>query len=434
MTELSLHNTVSEKEIDFISYIWEMKKFKLVKDKWYFQSLRETKSVKELDDWAVEISWYASTKDKDRWWDIVEPQAFQSALERYMTNPIVLLQHKTDKPIGIVEEADIDDNWLFIKAKISQNTDWVIDLIKNGVLRAFSIWYSIKDYETDVRELADGSYDLTHIIKDLELYEISVVSIPMNPYALSKSVEDLFEVEEKEAETDESVESEETAEEVVEETVEEAVEESAEVQEEAKEEEVETAEVERSNVVDLWAEENPAEMHIESEATEEATEEADNSDVADTDVGNTEEAVEDVAEETKEADEQSEIVDEESVEEDSENAVETQANDEVVDETSNNEVVETKSIETESQKEFDFDSKIAQISKSFDEKLAIKDKEIEDLKSKVETMTKLFAESLETIDRMTTAVKNQPVASWLAYKRPVRKWWYYDIAEIIKSL
>ena len=425
-----------------------MKKFKLVKEKWYFQSLRETKSVQALEDWAVEISWYASTKDKDRWWDIVEPKAFQSALERYMTNPIVLLQHKADKPIWIVEEADIDDNWLFIKAKISQNTDWVIDLIKNWVLRAFSIWYSIKDYETDVRELADWTYDMTNIIKDLELYEISVVSVPMNPYALSKSIEDSLEVEESEEEVEEDkvadVIEHETAESESEEKVEENDEEKSvddwseseqneeevaewtEVQEEENSdeneaveehpnEEVETKEmneeenenVERSNVVDLWAEENEAEMHVESENNEDKTDSDDES------VNN-------------EADENSEISDEESVEEDSENAVETQANDD--------EVVETKSIETESHKDFDFESKFAQLSKSFDEKLAEKDEKIKSLESKVETMTKLFAESVETIDRMTTAVKNTPVNSWLQYKKPLKKWWYYDIASIIKSL
>ena len=435
-----------------------MKKFKLVKDKWYFQSLRETKSVKELDDWAVEISWYASTKDKDRWWDVVEPKAFASALERYMTNPIVLLQHKADKPIGVVESADIDDNWLYIKAKISQNTDWVVDLIKNGVLRAFSIWYSVKDYETDVRELADWSYDMTNIIKDLELYEISVVSIPMNPYALSKSVEDLLEVEESEEESS------------------------------------------KENVVDLWAEENEAEMHIESESKEESDDEVQESEKNDdenavviedenqeseeksdewTNIQSEEknaeiesEAKEESEEEWKvieweieqgeeeiveeesieqkseeiaqsedewakdeqnEADENSEI-DEESVEEDSENADETPADEDQVVETHDEEIVETKSIETESQKQFDFDSKIAQLSKSFDEKLAEKDEKIKSLESKVETMTKLFAESLETIDEMTTAVKNTPVNAGLQYKRPLKKWWYYDIASIIKNL
>ena len=416
-----------------------MKQFKLKKDKWYFQSLRETKSVQALEDWAVEISWYASTKDKDRWWDVVEPKAFASALERYMTNPIVLLQHKTDKPIWIVEEADIDENWLYIKAKISQNTDWVIDLIKNWVLRAFSIWYSVKDYDTDVRELADWTYDMTNIIKDLELYEISVVSVPMNPYALSKSIEDLLEVEESEDEEDHD---EEDVEEVNEEESEkcdeseekdvekcEDVEEQVEEKQETKEEEIPNEEVETEEI----NEEENDDKHDTELVAEELSDWSVAVEVKDEEVEE-EKVVEDVLEEEpKEADENSEI-DEESVEEDSENAVETPANDEVVDETSNDEIIETKSIETESQKQFDFKVELDQVSKSFDEKLAQKDEQIKSLESKVEKMTKLFAESLETFEQMQATVKNTPVASGLAYKRPLKKWWYHEIAEIIKSL
>ena len=468
MTELPLHNSLQKNQIDFTFYSLQMKKFKLVKDKWYFQSLRETKSVKELDDWAVEISWYASTKDKDRWWDVVEPKAFASALERYMTNPIVLLQHKTDKPIGVVEEADIDDNWLYIKAKISQNTDWVVDLIKNWVLRAFSIWYSVKDYETDVRELADWTYDMTNIIKDLELYEISVVSIPMNPYALSKSIEDLLEVEETvEEKKEEVVESEKVESSENDETAEtESTEESENAEDEKKEEETtddnwaesEKSEEKEAEWTNIQSEEKSAEIEssekeeseeewkvveweivqgdeevVEDESTESESEEKAPTDDEEKKECSTDEEIAETVEETK-ADENSEISDEESNEEDSENDVETTSDDEVVDETSNNEVVETKSIETESQKQFDFESKIAQLSKSFDEKLAEKDEKIKSLESKVETMTKLFAESLETIDKMTTAVKNTPVNAGLQYKRPLKKWWYYDIASIIKNL
>lgn len=393
-----------------------MKQFKLKKDKWYFQSLRETKSVQALEDWAVEISWYASTKDKDRWWDVVEPKAFQSALERYMTNPIVLLQHKTDKPIWIVEEADIDDNWLYIKAKISQNTDWVIDLIKNWVLRAFSIWYSVKDYDTDVRELADWTYDMTNIIKDLELYEISVVSVPMNPYALSKSIEDLLEVEEKEDE----------------ENHDEDVEES----EEAPNEEVEQQEIcEEENDNDEEVEEQPTEEKIDQEYVAEETEDWSVAVEVKEEEVEEEKIVEETVEETVEenADENSEI-EETEVDEVSENVVESTTDDEVVDETSNNEVVETKSMEESSKRHFDFKVELDQVSKSFDEKLAQKDEQIKSLESKVEKMTKLFAESLETFENMKATVKNTPVASGLAYKRPLKKWWYHDIAEIIKSL
>ena len=388
-----------------------MKQFKLVKDKWYFQSLWETKSVKELDDWAVEISWYASTKDKDRWGDVVEPKAFAWALERYMSNPIVLLQHKMDKPIGVVEEANIDDNWLYIKAKISQNTDWVVDLIKNWVLRAFSIWYSIKDYETDVRELADWTYDMTNIIKDLELYEISVVSIPMNPYALSKSVEDMFEVEEKEEEN------------VVEDV------------EENEESDVEDVELENNKDEEVSDEENESEVQENWEKSDEV--EQPEYEVEETnDWMAVEVKSEEVEEEVVEnADENSEISDEEEVEESSENEVETPADNEEVVETHNDEVVETKSMETKSQDEqFNFKSDLEKLSKSFDERLAKKDQEIESLKSKVDTMTKLFAESISTIDDLKTAVKNTPVASGLAYKRPLRKGWYSDVVSAIKNL
>lgn len=417
-------------------------KIKLLKEKWFFQSLRETKSVKETDDGAVEISWYASTKDKDRWGDVVEPKAFQSALERYMTNPIVLLQHKAEKPIWIVENAQIDENWLFIKAKISQNTDWVIDLIKNWVLRAFSIWYSIKDYETDVKELADGSYDMTNIIKDLELYEISVVSIPMNPYALSKSVEDLFEVEQKEDEdfdkTENQENNEETQETVQDETAQETVEEVEEeqknndVQEENEKEEEKNGEMNNNQV----EEENTTE--ISQETTETVETEQKSEEVETEEVEKVENVVDeqetDVESETKEADENSEIKDDAEIEEVSENDSESESNDENIVETHNEEIVETKSIETKSTQTFDFKSEIVQLSKSFEERLAEKDTKIKELESKVERMTKLFSDTLETVDRMVTVVKNTPVASWLQYKAPLKKWWFFDIAEIIKSL
>ena len=375
------------------------KRFNLKDNKWYFQSLRNTKSVKVVDnDWkeAVEIEWYASTKDKDRVWDIVEPKAFEKAIEWYMLNPIVLLQHKTDKPIWLVEETNIDDNWLFIKAKITENTDWVIDQIKNWVLRSFSIWYRVKDYDTDVRELSDWTYDMTNIIKDLELFEVSVVSVPANPYALVKSLEDLLEV--KEVETEEEVE-----------------------------EKPYRAEDDEDIPLDIEAVVPGEEDHIvedneKVEETEEEEKELDTSLMEDDTVKEIEEIT---------ADENSEIVETE-VEEVSENEVETPTNDEVADETSSDEVVETKSIEVET-KSFNLDNKLAEMQKSFDEQLSKKDVEIKELKSKVDTMSKLFAESVETIDRLATKINNIPVAKWLAYTRPVKKQWYSAVAEALKN-
>ena len=73
---------------------------KLIKDKNFFQITCEKKSISEIksdndETIGLQIEGYASTRDKDRGKDIVEPNAFKSALDLYMTNPIVLLQHNT---------------------------------------------------------------------------------------------------------------------------------------------------------------------------------------------------------------------------------------------------------------------------------------------------------------------------------------------------
>nr|DAP28906.1 MAG TPA: prohead serine protease [Caudoviricetes sp.] len=98
----------------------------MIKEKNFFQVLWDKKSVKDFEEEGVsgiEIEGYASTKDKDRGHDIVDPQAFKNALDLYMTNPIVLLQHNMNKPIGVVTEATIDENGLYIKARITQDVD-----------------------------------------------------------------------------------------------------------------------------------------------------------------------------------------------------------------------------------------------------------------------------------------------------------------------
>ena len=98
----------------------------MIKEKNFFQVLWDKKSVKDFEEEGVsgiEIEGYASTKDKDRGHDIIDPQAFKNALDLYMTNPIVLLQHNMEKPIGVVTEAKIDDNGLYVKARITQDVD-----------------------------------------------------------------------------------------------------------------------------------------------------------------------------------------------------------------------------------------------------------------------------------------------------------------------
>lgn len=93
-------------------------------------------------------------------------------------------------------------------------------------MRAFSIGYKILDSEFLEEQTSDGR-DYANIIKDLSLFEISVVSVPMNAYSLMKSIGDCFEIKEAPEEEQKKTDSEEQ------ETTEDQEEKSADEDEEA---------------------------------------------------------------------------------------------------------------------------------------------------------------------------------------------------------
>jgi len=417
-------------------------KFKLIKDKEFFQIVCDQKSVKEIIDGenkSYEIEWYASTKDKDRMNDVVEPTAFEETLKQYMTNPIVLLQHDMDKPIGNVIEASIDDKGLFIKAKITEDTDWVFSKLKNGVLRTFSIWYSVKDYETIENVDAEWKYSYTNVIKALELFEISLVSVPANPFALVKSFDSCFKSEEEiETKEDEEPKAEEK-EEVVEADNEELSEEEKEplngnIEIHKENEEWENKAVEEENNEEKIAddddtsnnEEDVVEDEEEIPATEEEIKETVKS--IEEDIENKEES-----EEEKPADENSEIPAESDCE-DSENDVETTSDEEAVDETSNEEIVEnSKSIKAEFKwiEKAEFQSFV----KSFNDKLSEKDAEIKSLKQQLSNHQELMKWTIEVLMQLDHAIKNTAIQSWSSYQAPATKnTWYWKVAELLKKM
>lgn len=154
---------------------------------------------------SVFIEGYASTPGIDRYQDIVEPGAFVESLKNYLEkNPIVLLQHNTDKPIGKVLTAEINENGLKVRCEITANTDEVQDRIREGVLRCFSIGYRPMSWEW--RLVGDSE---VRAITKLELVEISIVSIPANAdglFTMDMSVKSFFSnFEKKSSEDEESV-------------------------------------------------------------------------------------------------------------------------------------------------------------------------------------------------------------------------------------
>lgn len=151
----------------------------------------DTKSIKKDASGAITIEGFANTANKDRVDDIVLPSAFAHNLKEYLENPILLFQHDWDKVIGRVIEAKIVDDenasvkGLWVKATISsaKDVDDVRTKIKEGSLKTFSIGYNELEAEWD-KDLD------ANVVSQIELLEISVVSIPCNPFAKFSSGED----------------------------------------------------------------------------------------------------------------------------------------------------------------------------------------------------------------------------------------------------
>ena len=135
------------------------------------------KALDENEDGSINITGYASTNDKDRAGDIIHPDAWsKGGLGNYENNPIILFNHDYHNPIGKTTELGVDERGLKIKGKISKSAGKINELVKEGVLGAFSVGFRVKD--ADYMEETDG-----YSIKDVELFEISVVSVPANQAA-----------------------------------------------------------------------------------------------------------------------------------------------------------------------------------------------------------------------------------------------------------
>jgi len=144
------------------------------------------KSVTEDGD-QLKIVGYASTADTDRAGDVIVPDAWtRGGLDNYLNNPILLLNHNYNQPIGRATNVEVDAKGLRLEASISKSAGAPYGLIKDGVLSTFSVGFMVKD--ADYSDVTNG-----YIIKDAELLEVSVVSVPCNQaatFSISKSLKD----------------------------------------------------------------------------------------------------------------------------------------------------------------------------------------------------------------------------------------------------
>lgn len=141
------------------------------------------------------VEGYAATFDRvpDSYGDVIKAGAFAKTLERWAESgkPIPLLYgHSTEDPqynIGRVVEAREDERGLFVRCEFDADNDkgqYVRKLVQEGRLYQFSFAYSTLDAGTVTLEDGTEAYEL----RELDLFEVSLVQIPANQRAIVTDV------------------------------------------------------------------------------------------------------------------------------------------------------------------------------------------------------------------------------------------------------
>lgn len=139
--------------------------------------------VKASGDGAWEVSGHASTfGNVDLGNDVIHKGAFTESLSA--GGPVrFLYSHDPSQVLGTAlslqeDEKGLHGRWRISKTRLGED---VHTLLKDGALDSFSIGYIPRDFEVD----EDTG---TRHLKSVELLEVSVVAMPMNPLAMVTAV------------------------------------------------------------------------------------------------------------------------------------------------------------------------------------------------------------------------------------------------------
>lgn len=113
--------------------------------------------------------------------DIIDKGAFTKTISENRDRIAFCYQHDIYNPIGKIDEISEDEYGLKIRVRVSDSEDDIKTKIRENILKEMSIGYSTikSDYnsETDIRHL-----------KELKLWEVSLVTLAMNPLAVITSM------------------------------------------------------------------------------------------------------------------------------------------------------------------------------------------------------------------------------------------------------
>ena len=112
--------------------------------------------------------------------DVVKPGAFKNSLAKYKNSkslPLMFWMHDPSRVPGKWLEMSEDENGLYVKGQLADTPlgQEIHTLLEMDAVRGLSIGYQTLDQ--------DWNDDGSRVLKELDLWEVSVVSLPMNPLA-----------------------------------------------------------------------------------------------------------------------------------------------------------------------------------------------------------------------------------------------------------
>lgn len=140
--------------------------------------------VKQFDYEGRTVEGYAAAfGNVDLGKDIIHPGAFSKTLAERGNKVRFLWQHDTHEPIGKPVEMREDNAGLFMKAIISDTARGrdALALLRDGAINGLSIGYDAIPGGTDFSKSEDG--EPIRNLRELRLWEVSLVSMPMNEMA-----------------------------------------------------------------------------------------------------------------------------------------------------------------------------------------------------------------------------------------------------------
>ena len=143
--------------------------------------------VKELTEEGKFSGYGAVFGNIDDWDDVILRGAFSKSISE--KKPIMLWQHDSTEPIGIYESLREDEIGLWIEGRLLLDLEKGREayiLLKNQAIRGLSIGFIPSAWEWETRDNRR-----IRVLKEIDLWEISLVTFPANPKALIDDVKSI---------------------------------------------------------------------------------------------------------------------------------------------------------------------------------------------------------------------------------------------------